>query len=277
VKQQKNMLGSLQPNLLLSPTSKQKLNLNLSANSLQQSAGLDDKSLKDIIQILDKRIENVKHLTEFSKTLQVDNINNLSLSGHTDFFYPNLAYQLTHYQQELPEISKVKHIPIPNELVEQFSQMELSCYMGLFTCISRAWLTIDNLIFFWNYEDGSDICFYDSLTETILAVELFVPKPGTFEEGVEYALCLATTTSVILLSIDFIRFTKGNGAIVNEMRFSPTPVYSIPTDNLLINTIKGSTATGRLFMGAKDGCLYEFFYQVTYFGYYYLLFFTYYT
>ena len=27
--------------------------------------------------------------------------------------------------------------------------------MGLFTSISRAWLTIDNLIFFWNYEDGS--------------------------------------------------------------------------------------------------------------------------
>jgi len=79
---------------------------------------------------------------------------------------------------------------------------------------------------------------------------------------VEYALCLATTTSVILLSIDFIRFTKGNGAIVNEMRFSPNPVYSIPTDNLVINTIKGSKATGRLFMGAKDGCLYEFFYQV---------------
>lgn len=32
--------------------------------------------------------------------------------------------------------------------------MELSCFMGLFTSISRAWLTIDNLIFFWNYEDG---------------------------------------------------------------------------------------------------------------------------
>ena len=49
------------------------------------------------------------------------------------------------------------------------------------------------------------------------------------------------------------------------MRFSPNPVYSIPTDNLLINTIKGSKTTGRLFMGAKDGCLYEFFYQVNWF------------
>lgn len=50
------------------------------------------------------------------------NLDSLSISGHTDFFYPNLTYALTHYQQELPEISKIKHIPIPPELVEQFSR-----------------------------------------------------------------------------------------------------------------------------------------------------------
>lgn len=74
------MLGSLQSNLLLSPgCNKQQLNLNpnikiSSTNSLQQSSGLDDKSLKNIIEILNKRIENVKHLNEFSQVLQVDNI-----------------------------------------------------------------------------------------------------------------------------------------------------------------------------------------------------------
>lgn len=134
--------------------------------------------------------------------------------------------------------------------------------MGLFTCISRAWLTIDNLIFFWNYEDGTDICFYDNLLEPILAVELFVPKENTFDNGIEYGLCLATNSQVALLSVDFIRYTKGNGAIVNEMRFSPQPVYSIPTDSLIINSLKSAKSTGRIFMGAKDGSLYEFFYQV---------------
>ena len=78
------MLGSLQPNLLLSPASnKQQLNLNpnikiSSTNSLQQSSGLDDKSLKDIIEILNRRIENVKYLNEFSQVLQVDNISKLN-------------------------------------------------------------------------------------------------------------------------------------------------------------------------------------------------------
>jgi nuclear pore complex protein Nup155 len=77
-----------------------------------------------------------------------------TISGHTDSFYPNLSYQAHHYQTNLAEISKVKHIPLPAELFEQFQQIQTACYMGLFTCISRAWLTIDNLIFFWNYEDG---------------------------------------------------------------------------------------------------------------------------
>lgn len=112
--------------------------------------------------------------------------------------------------------------------------MQYTCFMGLFTKISRAWLTIDNLIFFWNYEDGyvlvflfcvclnqcvsftfrfiylrSDICFYDNLNEAILAVELFQPKRDTFPVGVEYGLCIATCNYVVLLSIEFIRYTKG--------------------------------------------------------------------
>lgn len=141
------------------------------------------------------------------------------------------------------------------------AEVQGSFNMGLFTCISRAWLSIDNLIFFWNYEDGSDICFYDNLDDRILAAELFRPKPGTFDDGVEYGLCLATNSTVVLLSIDFIRYTKGNGAIIDEMRFSTQPVYSIGTEGMQVNCMKASKATGRIFMGAQDGCLYEFVYQ----------------
>jgi len=38
-----------------------------------------------------------------------------------------------------------------------FLEMQVSCFMGLFTSITRAWLAIDNLLFFWNYEDGYEI------------------------------------------------------------------------------------------------------------------------
>ncbi len=45
------------------------------------------------------------------------------------------------------------------------------------------------------------------------------------------------------------------------MRLSSQPYYTLSADNLVINTIKASN-NGRIFMGAKDGCLYEFYYQV---------------
>lgn len=235
---------------------------------LNVSAHMDDKSVKEICDVLNKQIESTKCLTEFSQVLQVQNINTPTISGHTDFYYPNLSYPSAiggPYQQDLPEISKVKYVPLPGELYDQLNnQLQQRCSMGLFTAISRAWLIVDNLIFFWNYEDGSDICFYDYLTEPILAVELFVPKVGTFDDGIEYGLCLATESSVHLLSIDFIRYTKGNGSVVNEMRFSPQPVYSISwpvAENSSVNCIRASSLTGRIFMGASDGCLYEFFYQ----------------
>lgn len=45
------------------------------------------------------------------------------------------------------------------------------------------------------------------------------------------------------------------------MHLLPEPLFSVPTDGSYILTIKG-TNDGRIFMGAKDGCLYELVYQV---------------
>ena len=95
-----------------------------------------------------------------------------------------------------------------------------------------------------------------------MAIELFRPKKDTFPAGVEYGLCIATCNYIILSSVEFIRYTKGNGEIVNEMRLNSQPYYTLSSDSLVINTIKAAN-NGRIFMGAKDGCLYEFYYQVS--------------
>lgn len=39
-------------------------------------------------------------------------------------------------------------------LLNSVIDMQFNCMMGVFPEISRAWLTIDNDIFMWNYEDG---------------------------------------------------------------------------------------------------------------------------
>lgn len=46
-----------------------------------------------------------------------------------------------------------------------------------------------------------------------------------------------------------------------EMHITQEVVYTLPTDGVVFSTIVGTT-NGRIFMGAKDGCLYEFLYQV---------------
>ena len=49
--------------------------------------------------------------------------------------------------------------------------------------------------------------------------------------------------------------------VSSGMHLLPEPLFSIPTDGSYVLTIQG-TQDGRIFMGAKDGCLYELVYQV---------------
>ena len=47
----------------------------------------------------------------------------------------------------------------------------------------------------------------------------------------------------------------------SEMHLQPDPLFNLPTDNVNMLTISGSPL-GRIFLGGKDGCLYEVVYQV---------------
>lgn len=111
-----------------------------------------------------------------------------TISGVSEMDYPLQGPGLLS-APNLPELSAVRRIPLPPELVEQFSRilllllllvlilhfyeflekkldiiyifqlnqltdMQCNCMMGVFPEICRAWLTIDNDIFMWNYEDG---------------------------------------------------------------------------------------------------------------------------
>jgi hypothetical protein len=48
---------------------------------------------------------------------------------------------------------------------------------------------------------------------------------------------------------------------LEEMHILPDSVFVLPTDGMAINTIAG-TSSGRIFLGGRDGCLYEVAYQV---------------
>ncbi|XP_009707676.1 PREDICTED: nuclear pore complex protein Nup155 isoform X2 [Cariama cristata] len=164
----------------------------------------------------------------------------------------------------LPEISSVRRVPLPPELVEQFGHMQCNCMMGVFPEISRAWLTIDSDIFMWNYEDGGDLAYFDGLSETILAVGLVKPKGGIFQPHVRHLLVLATPVDIVILGLSCANIQAGTGSLNDSMsggmQLLPDPLYSLPTDNTYVLAIT-STDNGRIFLAGKDGCLYEVAYQ----------------
>lgn len=81
-----------------------------------------------------------------------------------------------------------------------------------------------------------------------------------FQDFVRYLLVLATPTNIVVLGVTFSQPNESFTAS-EEMHITQEVVYMLPTDGVMLSTIVG-TDNGRIFMGAKDGCLYEFLYQV---------------
>ncbi|XP_009986743.1 PREDICTED: nuclear pore complex protein Nup155-like, partial [Tauraco erythrolophus] len=186
-----------------------------------------------------------------------------TVSGMSDMDYPLQGPGLLSIPN-LPEISSVRRVPLPPELVEQFGHMQCNCMMGVFPEINRAWLTIDSDIFMWNYEDGGDLAYFDGLSETILAVGLVKPKGGIFQPHIRHLLVLATPVDIVILGLSCANIQAGTGSLNDSMsggmQLLPDPLYSLPTDNTYILAIT-STDNGRIFLAGKDGCLYEVAYQ----------------
>ncbi|NXC89374.1 NU155 protein, partial [Cercotrichas coryphoeus] len=163
-----------------------------------------------------------------------------TVSGMSDMDYPLQGPGLLSIPN-LPEISPVRRVPLPPELVEQFGHMQCNCMMGVFPEISRAWLTIDSDIFMWNYEDGGDLAYFDGLSETILAVGLVKPK----------AACIFLPHN----AVTFVLFINLHIQVVISMRF-----WFVALSVISVSTAK-ITLKSKIFLAGKDGCLYEVAYQ----------------
>uniref|UniRef100_F6TRN8 Nucleoporin Nup133/Nup155-like N-terminal domain-containing protein n=1 Tax=Ciona intestinalis TaxID=7719 RepID=F6TRN8_CIOIN len=135
--------------------------------------------------------------------------------------------------------------------------MQCNCIMGIFPSIRRAWLTVDSDIFVWRYLDGDDLAYFDGLSETILSIALVQPKQGIFKDHIKYLLVLATPLDIVMLGVSF-----ADGDINSEMRLLPDALFSLPSDGSYITNIVGSH-NGRIFMGGRDGFLYEIAYQAS--------------
>lgn len=145
-------------------------------------------------------------------------------------------------------------VNIPDAIFEQYNSTECFTQMGLFGDIQRAWITVDNRLYLWNYANGQDFQAYEDHTHTITCVKLVRPKPGVFVDGITHVLVIATLHEVFLLGV---AAPKGNNG---ELQFYGTRM-SVAAAGIEVSCID-STATGRIFFAGKvDSHVYELLYQ----------------
>ncbi|XP_071451396.1 nuclear pore complex protein Nup154 [Hetaerina americana] len=184
-----------------------------------------------------------------------------SISGLHDLDYPSHAGL-----SEAMQLKTINKVPIPAEIMEKYVQERHSHFMmGLFPDIHYAWLTLDNYIYIWKYEHGNDVAYFKGITETIVSVGLSHTKPGIWPENVSRILILTTAVEIVLLGMVFDYPTGDVIVPVTEpqekvLHLLPQPLAILPTDGVPVTSILG-TPDGRIFLGSRDGNLFEVFYQ----------------
>lgn len=103
----------------------------------------------------------------------------------------------------------------------------------------------------------------------IVSVGLVTPKPGVFISDVKYLLVITTPIEIVVLGVTFGDTTKSisspnrsslNTSSYEEMQLMNKPIFILNTENVAITTIAG-TADNRIFLGGRDGSLFEIGYQ----------------
>ncbi|OON19937.1 hypothetical protein X801_04188 [Opisthorchis viverrini] len=172
-------------------------------------------------------------------------------SGTRELDYPSMRFHAG------GELEVHKSFSLPPELIEKFAGMQSNCLMGIFTLCSRAWVTIDNELFMWNYEDGDDLAYYDGIKDTIICVGLAQPRVGVLPDRIQHLLCIATALELFVLGVTYST-TAGapighHGEVLHVL---PDPLYCLPTDNYTVTCME-CTTDGRMFLGTQEGSLLE--------------------
>lgn len=104
------------------------------------------------------------------------------------------------------------------------------------------------------------------MNHLIVSVGLVKPKPGVFIADVKYLLILTTPIEIVILGVTFADTTQTttlpsstDRRSFNEMQLMNKPIFIVNTD-VAITTVVG-TKDERIFLGGRDGCLYEISYR----------------
>ncbi|KAK6340747.1 hypothetical protein TWF696_009071 [Orbilia brochopaga] len=170
----------------------------------------------------------------------------------------SLDYENT--DQERAPFHRTNVFDIPDQIFEAYNQVQVLTKMGLFAEIGRAWITVDHMLYLWNFSSGGDFQEYaEPSKNNILAVNLLRPRPGVFVDSVTHVLLVATSADITLLGVS----ATSNGRPYNgcDLQIYKTNM-TVPVKGVNVNIVEGSAKTGRIFFtGTSDNEVYELTYQ----------------
>jgi hypothetical protein len=152
-------------------------------------------------------------------------------------------------------------IPLPPEFLALSTSAKSASRMGLLPELNKAWISIDNALYLWDYtaEQNDEFCLYNgfSSTDCILSVGLSKPKVNVFSSSITYILVVTTVMEIALFSCGS---GSGSGSGSHDVvKLSRTP-YSLPVNGVLHKAVCNSN-TDRIFTVDSNGAANEIHYD----------------
>lgn len=116
----------------------------------------------------------------------------------------------------------------------------VASFMGIIPEINRIWITIDNLLYLWDYTSRSEDAYvvYEGISEIIYSVTCVTPKSDTFHDSVAYLLVVITPVEISLLAL-----VGQADTAQDEHRFALSSIqptkYTTASDNLTFLAVSG--------------------------------------
>ncbi|KAL9939165.1 hypothetical protein V8E36_001978 [Tilletia maclaganii] len=194
-----------------------------------------------------------------------EDVSNPDLSEHLSATTPG------HYRLVLNEVNapveRKRTITIPDSVIEASTSADTLAAQGLFPEIERAWISIDNNLFLWDYLDGGNdaIEYHRHADYVIQMVGLVRARKDVLVDNIKHVLVISTTASVTLLGIALETPKGGSGSSGTGSGRKELKIYGldmvVPTQGITMVDFS-STDSGRLFCrGREDDCIYEISYQ----------------